>query len=1098
MFLQIKEGENVGMVKRKIYRILSVVVASTMLATAPAPMMVYAKPEANEATDEVKEEAVKEEEEATVEEETEVKKDSKETKESDLEETTEVDAEKEKEEPAKEDSEKADSKEDVEEKTCEITYSMFDFDDSYEGGSWGATVTKAKGGVKIEYSGNYAEKVFGLPKGISGENVKSVKANIIKGEKSGFSLKLRNKGEEVKAAYGTDTIENSESSEFDGIGLMNCTGDSASYTVLSLTLTLTGEASDYPTPSEIVVDDSKPEIQRDIPDLRDYISSEKGIGKNSYTGTAIMVSEITDEALMDLVEKHFNAVTFGNEFKPDSLFNYNNDKPADGMLVKETWTDAKGVEHKDMLVPKLDFTRPEKMLAVIKEWNDEHPDQEIKIRGHVLTWHSQTPAWFFKENYDPNGDFVSQEEMTLRHEWYIKSVFEHVFSSEYKDMFYGWDVVNEACSDNSGTYRSASEKSNWARIYGTGSKEDAPEYILNAFRYANYYAHKMGQDKLELYYNDYNECSGNKPDAIAALLTSVKKHEKDAKLPTRITGFGMQGHHTTASPSKQQIIDCGIRYGKIVGTIQATELDLKASDEYDGTSATQAAEYTKQAYRYKDIYDAYKTIDAEPGIDVNNLTFWGVIDPNSWLQSQNGAGGGADGKKKQVPLLFDGDYLAKPAYWAFVDTSKLEPAIKNITVIKAAAGEDAFAHARAYTIDGTDYSFAPVWDNNKLKVKVTAKSANSAKLYVELAGEIKSVEGQLDTNGETVLELEASENFAVASKLSMDVVVNDKDGNHAFNDLKLTQDESSKYFAKAITKPYMSVIKGTATVDGKDEGEWKDASEFELSVTGASPNATATAKLLWDESKLYVLVNVKDANLDASSEAAHEKDSVEVFVDENNHKSDTYEDDDKQYRINYLNETSFNGKKCLEENVDYAVTSTEDGYVIEAAFAWTDITPEVGNTIGVDVQLNDAEEGKRIGTRSWYDETGNGWSSPKVFGEVTLEDAKADEPEEPEEPENPGEDKQQIYIHVLEMRLNRIAKVDRKTKAVTMNAIYRVKTEDEAEHYGVGKYDYVVLKSGKDFNTKLVLRERFTGLGLVKITGNDPLWGCRVAIVSCR
>ena len=25
---------------------------------------------------------------------------------------------------------------------------------------------------------------------------------------------------------------------------------------------------------------------------------------------------------MDLVEKHFNAVTFGNELKPDALFNY--------------------------------------------------------------------------------------------------------------------------------------------------------------------------------------------------------------------------------------------------------------------------------------------------------------------------------------------------------------------------------------------------------------------------------------------------------------------------------------------------------------------------------------------------------------------------------------------------------------------------------------------------------------------------------------------------------------------------------------------------------------------------------------------------------
>ncbi|MBQ3773667.1 MAG: endo-1,4-beta-xylanase, partial [Pseudobutyrivibrio sp.] len=659
------------MVKRKIYKALSVAMASSMLMATPSPALVNAKELPEDTTEEVAEELKEDSKDETKENsKEEVKEDSKketeESKEEVKEDSKEESEENTEEALGEEDSEKEEKDDEESKKTCEITYSMFDFDDSYEGGSWGSTVTKSKGGVKIEFSGNYAEKVFGLPKGIKGTDVVSVKANLLKGSKSGFSLKFRNKGEEVKAAYGTDVIENTDKAEFDGIGLMNSSGGEATFTIQSITLTLKGDAADYPTPSEIKDDNTKPEIQWDIPDLRDYVSSEKGLGKDSHTGAAIMVSEITDEALMDIVEKHFNAVTFGNEFKPDSLMNYNNAKPADGQIITETWTDAKGVTHKDMAVPKLDFSRPERMLRVIKDWNDEHPDKEIKIRGHVLTWHSQTPEWFFKENYDPNGDWVSPEEMTLRHEWYIKSVFEHVFSSEYKDMFYGWDVVNEACSDSTGTYRSASasERSNWARIYGTGSKEDAPDYILNAFRFANYYAHKMGKDDVELYYNDYNECSGNKPDAIAQLLESVKRHEGDDVLPTRISGFGMQGHYNMLSPSKQKVIDCGKRYGKIVGKIQVTELDFKCSDEYDGTSATESAEYTREAYRYKEIYEAYKEIDADPDIDVNGFTVWGVIDPNSWLQTSNSAGGGANGNRKQVPLLFDGDYMAKPAYWA--------------------------------------------------------------------------------------------------------------------------------------------------------------------------------------------------------------------------------------------------------------------------------------------------------------------------------------------------------------------------------------------------------------------------------------------------
>lgn len=1284
------------MVKRKIYKALSVAIASSMLMATPSPALVNAEELPKDATEEVveelnedsKEESIESKEDSKEEVKEELKEESAESKEEKKE-----DSKGDSEEKTKEDSEEKDSKEkekkDLEDdeeskKTCEITYSMFDFDDSYEGGSWGSTVTKSKGGVKIEYSGNYAEKVFGLPKGIKGTDVVSVKANLLKGSKSGFSLKFRNKGEEVKAAYGTDVIENTDKAEFDGIGLMNSSGGETSFTIQSITLTLKGDAEDYPTPSEIKDDNTKPEIQWDIPDLRDYISCDEGLGKDSYTGAAIMISEITDEALMDIVEKHFNAVTFGNEFKPDSLMNYNNAKPADGQIITETWTDAKGVTHKDMAVPKLDFTRPEKMLRVIKDWNDEHPDKEIKIRGHVLTWHSQTPEWFFKENYDPNGDWVSPEEMTLRHEWYIKSVFEHVFSSEYKDMFYGWDVVNEACSDSTGTYRSASasERSNWARIYGTGSKEDAPDYILNAFRFANYYAHKMGKDYVELYYNDYNECSGNKPDAIAQLLESVKRHEDDAVLPTRISGFGMQGHHNMLGPSKQKIVDCGKRYGKIVGKIQVTELDFKCSDEYDGTSATEAAEYTREAYRYKEVFEAYKEIDADPDIDVNGFTVWGVIDPNSWLQTSNSAGGGASGNRKQVPLLFDGDYMAKPAYWAFVDPSKLEPAIKSINVIQAAAGENAFAHGKAATIEGTDYTFIPVWDNGKLLVKVKANGATSAKLYVDFAAsmedgaEVSTAEATMDENGECVLEVAANTTLSAASRIALDVVVTDAEGEHAFNNLRLTQDEGSKYYAKGTCKPYANVAKGTVTVDGDVDKAWEVAKDVVLSVPGGNPKATATAKLLWDEENLYVLMNVKDANLDASASAVHEKDSVEVFIDENNNKSEAYEDDDKQYRINYLNETSFNGTKCVEDNVKHAVRLTDDGYMVEAAFAWTDITPEVGTAIGLDLQINDGEGGARIGTRSWYDETGNGWSAPKVFGEVTLADKDAEDPElpdDPTEPEEPeiivpsvaevadvvytgakltpevvvtagdkvlakdvdytvsyknnknaaakvgsgmgeefdaslptvevkfigeyadndavkanftiapvdfadedaievepvdtfvesifatrpgvtvrfngknlskknytlqyrlGEDGkllnklpshasnadgtyyavvtakgknfvgstsveldilEDVNIHVLEARVWRTADYNRRTGAVKVKASYTVKTNSEAKFFGTKKGDTVVLESGKDFDASIVVRERFTGLALVKLSGNGAFYGDRVVILK--
>ena len=65
-----------------------------------------------------------------------------------------------------------------------------------------------------------------------------------------------------------------------------------------------------------------PEIEKDIEDWKDSVTSDDALGKDAIAGTGIMLSEITDDTLMELVEKHFNAVTFGNELKPDALFNY--------------------------------------------------------------------------------------------------------------------------------------------------------------------------------------------------------------------------------------------------------------------------------------------------------------------------------------------------------------------------------------------------------------------------------------------------------------------------------------------------------------------------------------------------------------------------------------------------------------------------------------------------------------------------------------------------------------------------------------------------------------------------------------------------------
>jgi hypothetical protein len=98
---------------------------------------------------------------------------------------------------------------------------------------------------------------------------------------------------------------------------------------------------------------------------------------------------------------------------------------------------------------------------------------------------------------------------------------------------------------------------------------------------------------------------------------------------------------------------------------------VKNSQSFIPTEKGLENEYLKQADYYHSFYEVIQKLRAE-GINISGFTFWGIIDPNSWLQDANSVGGGADGLSIQHPLLFDGGYQAKPAFWAFADESRFQ------------------------------------------------------------------------------------------------------------------------------------------------------------------------------------------------------------------------------------------------------------------------------------------------------------------------------------------------------------------------------------------------------------------------------------------
>ena len=61
----------------------------------------------------------------------------------------------------------------------------------------------------------------------------------------------------------------------------------------------------------------------------------------------------------------------------------------------------------------------------------------LKLRGHTLCWHNQTPGWFFTDS--ATGKPVTKEVLLQRLKEHITTVV-----SRYKGTIYAWDVVNEA------------------------------------------------------------------------------------------------------------------------------------------------------------------------------------------------------------------------------------------------------------------------------------------------------------------------------------------------------------------------------------------------------------------------------------------------------------------------------------------------------------------------------------------------------------------------------------------------------------------------------------------------------------------------------
>jgi endo-1,4-beta-xylanase len=245
---------------------------------------------------------------------------------------------------------------------------------------------------------------------------------------------------------------------------------------------------------------------------------------------------------------------------------------------------------------------------------------------------------------------------------------------------------------------------------------------------------------------------------------------------------------------------------------------------------------------------------------------------------------------------------------------------------------------------------------------------------------------------ETAGRLEAA--FPLSSEASMGdevgfdiriTLASQPDDPISWNDLTNSQESSTVNYGVmnlAEAPKITAAIFGTPIIDGEEDEIWANANEEETTTWSVgSSGATAVVRTMWDSEYLYVFAVVSDSLLDKSSINAYEQDSIEVFIDQNNAKTVSYEADDGQYRINYDNEATFNGG-ASPDLLTSATKITDDGYIVELAIKFDAIVAEEGMIIGFDFQVNNDEnaDGLRDSAVTWSDPTNQGYQNTSRYG----------------------------------------------------------------------------------------------------------------------
>ena len=325
---------------------------------------------------------------------------------------------------------------------------------------------------------------------------------------------------------------------------------------------------------------------------------------------------MNDEA-QEFLRYNFNAVTAEDYHKPDQII------PSGAMF------------HNFENVSQWNWARAERIIDFAEANN-------MAMIGHTLVWHSQSPLWLTGREGASTTPLVNRSTAMYNMERYINEV-----AGRWAGRIFSWDVVNEVFTTgvSQGAWNQnpdwrahlrregvGLDNNNYTRWYdafanGATGNECGSDYIYYAFRFT-----RLADPSAILYYNDFNEESPGKREAIAQMVEDINARWRNDPLydgRLLIEVIGMQSHYhldqwatnfDLIRPTMERFIATGAR-------ISITELDITMGTSQNPLPVPLTREQQqRQANAFARLFGYYLEFQQH----INRVSIWGMADDRSW------------------------------------------------------------------------------------------------------------------------------------------------------------------------------------------------------------------------------------------------------------------------------------------------------------------------------------------------------------------------------------------------------------------------------------------------------------------------------------